>query len=263
MAIAQGALQRACPACRGPLWPLQRRLQQPLVPVPIPRSGEQRGAAGAAAAGPAAAQRAEMVASRFVPVVHGRRSGGHSRRSATASKSERPCLIFGTSFLCHAVGRSAGGRQGTARSARVARLSSVWFSEKDVRPRHAVAPRNRQGTGEVASRDRAGDPCAGCAALPRRGHRRTKSYRHSLARDQLVPVVHHTTYEALREVSPLLGSRSGLKYCRKSDGRTSRPSSPSWSPSSSIAGVARPGRPHKRSRAPAWRQAGLWISPRI
>ncbi len=31
-----------------------------------------------------------------------------------------------------------------------------------------------------------------------------------LARDLLVPVVHDTTYEALREVSPLLGSRSGL-----------------------------------------------------
>ncbi len=31
-----------------------------------------------------------------------------------------------------------------------------------------------------------------------------------LARDVLVPIVHGTTYEALREVSPLLGSRSGL-----------------------------------------------------
>jgi len=31
-----------------------------------------------------------------------------------------------------------------------------------------------------------------------------------LARDLLVPIIHDTTYEALREVSPLLGSRSGL-----------------------------------------------------
>jgi hypothetical protein len=31
-----------------------------------------------------------------------------------------------------------------------------------------------------------------------------------LARDQLVPIVHNTTFEALRDVSPLLGSRSGL-----------------------------------------------------
>jgi hypothetical protein len=32
----------------------------------------------------------------------------------------------------------------------------------------------------------------------------------TLARDLLVPIVHETTYEALRDVSPLLGSRSGL-----------------------------------------------------
>ncbi len=31
-----------------------------------------------------------------------------------------------------------------------------------------------------------------------------------LARDMLVPILHNTTYVALREVSPLLGSRSGL-----------------------------------------------------
>lgn len=31
-----------------------------------------------------------------------------------------------------------------------------------------------------------------------------------LARDLLVPIVHETTYEALRDVSPMLGSRSGL-----------------------------------------------------
>ncbi len=31
-----------------------------------------------------------------------------------------------------------------------------------------------------------------------------------LARDLLVPIVHDTTFDALRDVSPLLGSRSGL-----------------------------------------------------
>lgn len=34
-----------------------------------------------------------------------------------------------------------------------------------------------------------------------------------LARDQLVPIVHNTTYEELRDVSPLLGSRNGLDTC--------------------------------------------------
>ena len=31
-----------------------------------------------------------------------------------------------------------------------------------------------------------------------------------LARELLVPIVHDTTYEELRNVSPMLGSRSGL-----------------------------------------------------
>lgn len=31
-----------------------------------------------------------------------------------------------------------------------------------------------------------------------------------LARDLLIPILHETTFEDLREVSPLLGSRSGL-----------------------------------------------------
>jgi hypothetical protein len=31
-----------------------------------------------------------------------------------------------------------------------------------------------------------------------------------MARDQLIPVVHGTTYEEVRKVSPLLGSRHGL-----------------------------------------------------
>ena len=31
-----------------------------------------------------------------------------------------------------------------------------------------------------------------------------------LARDQLIPIVHGTTYEEIRKISPLLGSRNGL-----------------------------------------------------
>lgn len=37
-----------------------------------------------------------------------------------------------------------------------------------------------------------------------------------LARDLLVPVLHNTTFEELREVSPLLGSRSGLSTIEES-----------------------------------------------
>ena len=37
-----------------------------------------------------------------------------------------------------------------------------------------------------------------------------------LARDLLVPIVHNTSFEELREVSPLLGSRSGLSTIEES-----------------------------------------------
>jgi hypothetical protein len=37
-----------------------------------------------------------------------------------------------------------------------------------------------------------------------------------LARDQLVPIVHNTTFEALREVSPMLASRNGLNTAEES-----------------------------------------------
>lgn len=37
-----------------------------------------------------------------------------------------------------------------------------------------------------------------------------------LARDLLVPIVHNTTYEKLRDISPLLGSRSGLSTAEES-----------------------------------------------
>jgi len=46
-------------------------------------------------------------------------------------------------------------------------------------------------------------------SLPREGIA-DKELSALLATDLLVPIVHNTTYEALREVSPLLGSRSGL-----------------------------------------------------
>jgi hypothetical protein len=37
-----------------------------------------------------------------------------------------------------------------------------------------------------------------------------------LAREQLVPIVHNTTYDALREVSPMLASRHGLNTAEMS-----------------------------------------------
>jgi hypothetical protein len=44
-----------------------------------------------------------------------------------------------------------------------------------------------------------------------------------LAGERLVPVVHQTTYEALREVSPMLASRSGLSTAKKGDSTNTKP----------------------------------------
>jgi hypothetical protein len=43
-----------------------------------------------------------------------------------------------------------------------------------------------------------------------------KGLSERLARDQLIPVVHGTTWKAVRDVSPLLGSRNGLNTAEDS-----------------------------------------------
>jgi TIR domain len=85
---------------------------------------------------------------------------------------------------------------------------SVWFSEKDVM---LGAPLLR-AIDKGLSKSRAGIVLVTPALLTRLASEgiADKELSELLARDQLIPVVHGTTYEALREVSPLLGSRSGL-----------------------------------------------------
>jgi hypothetical protein len=85
---------------------------------------------------------------------------------------------------------------------------SVWFSEKNVVLGTSLLREIEQRTGEIANWD-----CAVTPALLRRLRKEgiaDKELCALLARDLLVPVIHDTTYEALGEVSPLLGSRSGL-----------------------------------------------------
>ncbi len=132
------------------------------------------------------------------------------------------------------MGRPERARKGTARSARVTRCFglvqrewddrrgpakelhdlleslgvSVWFSEKDV---VLGSPLLREIDKGLA-KSRVGIVLVTPALLRRlQGEGiADKELSALLARDLLVPVVHDTTYEALREVSPLLGSRSGL-----------------------------------------------------
>ncbi len=110
-------------------------------------------------------------------------------------------------FLCHAW----DDRRGAAKDLHDLLESlgvSVWFSEKDVL---LGAPLLREIDKGLA-KSRVGIVLVTPALLRRvEGEGiADKELSALLARDLLVPIVHDTTYEALREVSPLLGSRSGL-----------------------------------------------------
>jgi hypothetical protein len=110
-------------------------------------------------------------------------------------------------FLCHAW----DDRQGAAKELHDLLESlgvSVWFSEKDV----GLGTPLLRAIDKGLAKSRVGIVLVTPALLrrlPAEGIA-DKELSALLARDLLVPIVHDTTYEALREVSPLLGSRSGL-----------------------------------------------------
>ncbi len=85
---------------------------------------------------------------------------------------------------------------------------SVWFSEKDV----VLGTPLLREIDKGLAKSRVGIVLVTPALLRRLQAEgiADKELSALLARDLLVPIVHGTTYEALREVSPLLGSRSGL-----------------------------------------------------
>src|SRR6185295_12124917 len=110
-------------------------------------------------------------------------------------------------FLCHAW----DDRQGAAKQLYdllVARGVSVWFSENDI----SLGEPFLRAIDKGLAKSRIGIVLVTPAllkTLPRAGTA-DKELSVLLARDQLIPIVHNTTYEALREVSPMLASRTGL-----------------------------------------------------
>jgi hypothetical protein len=158
-------------------------------------------------------------------------SGGGSGRSVRARWSRAGSTVFYTSaevsaltpiresvekqatidlrdvFLCHAW----DDRQGAAKELHdllEARGVKVWFSEKDV---GLGMPLLRTIDKGLAS-SRIGIVLVTPALLRRLPTESIadKELSALLAGNRLVPVVHQTTYTALREVSPLLASRTGL-----------------------------------------------------
>jgi TIR domain len=110
-------------------------------------------------------------------------------------------------FLCHAWD-DRGGVAKELHDLLESRGVSVWFSEKDV----ALGTPLLREIDKGLAKSRVGIVLVTPALLRRlQGESiADKELSVLLARDQLVPIVHGTTYEALREVSPMLGSRSGL-----------------------------------------------------
>jgi len=110
-------------------------------------------------------------------------------------------------FLCHAW----DDRQGPAKELHdllVAAGVKVWFSEKDL----GLGVPMMRAIDKGLANSRIGLVLATPALLARLPKESVadKELSALLARNQLVPIVHNTTYEALRNVSPLLASRSGL-----------------------------------------------------
>jgi hypothetical protein len=110
-------------------------------------------------------------------------------------------------FLCHAW----DDRKGSAKELHdllEASGVSVWFSDKDV----ALGTSLLREIDKGLAKSRVGIVLVTPAFLRRVQEEgiADKELSALLARDLLVPIVHGTTYDALREVSPLLGSRSGL-----------------------------------------------------
>lgn len=91
---------------------------------------------------------------------------------------------------------------------------TVWFSEKDVLLGSSLLREIDKGL----VKSRVGIVLVTPSFLERvKGEGvADKELSALLARDLLVPIVHDTTFEDLREVSPLLGSRSGLSTIEES-----------------------------------------------
>jgi hypothetical protein len=116
-------------------------------------------------------------------------------------------------FLCHAW----DDRQGAAKELRdllVAAGVKVWFSENDL----TLGVPMMRAIDKGLANSRIGlvlvTPAL-LASLPREGVA-DKELAVLLMRNQLVPIVHNTTYGALLNVSPMLASRSGLSTAEDS-----------------------------------------------
>lgn len=126
-------------------------------------------------------------------------------RKVVEQRAEKPDLR--DVFLCHAWDdRKESALQ--LHDLLVSNGVSVWFSEKDIPLGTSFLREIDKGL----AKSKIGIVLVTPSFLKRVQNEGVadKELSALLARDQLVPIVHNTTYEELRDVSPLLGSRNGL-----------------------------------------------------
>jgi hypothetical protein len=126
-------------------------------------------------------------------------------RNSVENLAKQPDLR--DAFLCHAW----DDRQGVAKQLHdllEAAGVKVWFSEKDL----GLGVPMMRAIDKGLAASRIGLVLVTPALLARLPKESVadKELSALLAGNRLVPIVHNTTYEALRNVSPLLASRSGL-----------------------------------------------------
>lgn len=127
------------------------------------------------------------------------------RQAVETRAAEQPDLR--DAFLCHAW----DDRQGPAKELHdllVAAGVKVWFSEKDL----GLGVPMMRAIDKGLANSRIGLVLVTPALLARLPKESVadKELSALLAGNRLVPIVHNTTYEALRNVSPLLASRTSL-----------------------------------------------------
>lgn len=110
-------------------------------------------------------------------------------------------------FLCHAW----DDREGAARELYkllIARGVSVWFSQENI----LLGEPFMRAIDKGLAASRIGIVLVTPALLKRLPSEGVSDKELSvlLQRNQLIPIVHNTTYDALRDVSPMLASRNGL-----------------------------------------------------
>ena len=110
-------------------------------------------------------------------------------------------------FLCHAWDDRAGAAK-ELHDLLESLGVSVWFSEKDA----GLGTPLLRSIDKGLANSKVGIVMVTPALLRRLPNESIADKELSvlLARNLLVPVVHGTTYEALREISPMLASRTGL-----------------------------------------------------